>query len=360
MLLDERTGVEAPPEPPPTRACANCGGELADVQEWCLECGERQPKPGRWTARLAVLVVAGVIVFVGGGTALAYVALRDDANSQSSKILAQGPPPAPAAATTPGTTTAPGTPGATGTPGTTPGTAATPTPTGKPKPPPLIHVNIHPAAGTTQASTNTGTTGSAGTNGNGTTGTGTTGTGTNTGQNENPTTNTKPKRVRTTPKRPPDSNQRYAKGFSPTTAIDFDPLGDGHENPGDVRAAIDRNLATSWSTQDYPNGLKNPVGLFVDAGAQVNLRAVEIATRTPGWGVSIYGNAGYPGAAPPGNGWQLVGQGTVGSAQSAIGLGGAGTTKFQYYLVWITSLPAGSSNATVSEVTLLGAQTRSP
>jgi hypothetical protein len=355
MLLDERTGVEAPPESPPARTCANCGGELADVQEWCLECGERQPKRGRWTARLAVLVVAGVIVFAGGGTALAYVALRDDANNQSSKILAQVPPSAPAAATTPGTTTVPGTPGATGTTGTPPGKATTPTSTGKPKPAPLIHVNIHPSASTTPTTTNTGTSGSTGTNG-----AGTNGTGTNTGQNGNTTTNTKPKRVKTTPKRPPDSDQRYAKGFSPTNAVDFDPLGDGHENPADVRGAIDRNLGTSWSTQDYPNGLENPVGLFVDAGAQVNLRAVEIATKTPGWGVSIYGNAGYPGGAPPGNGWQLVGQGTVGSAQSAIGLGGAGTSKFQYYLVWITSLPAGSKNATVSEVTLLGAQTQSP
>jgi hypothetical protein len=354
MLLDERTGVEAPPEPPPTRTCATCGGELADVQEWCLECGERQPKRGRWTARLAVLVVAGVIVFAGGGTALAYVALRDDANNQSSRILAQVPPPAAAGTATPGTTTAPGAPGATGAPGGPASKAGTPASTGKPTPPPLIHVNIHPRAGATQTTPNTGT-GTGGTSGNGANGTGT-----SNGQNQSPTTNTKPKRVKTTPKRPPDSNQRYAKGFSPTNAVDFDPLGDGHENPGDVRSAIDRNLATSWSTEDYPNGLKNPVGLFVDAGAQVNLRAVEIATKTPGWGVSIYGNAGYPGGAPPGNGWQLVGQGTVGSAQSAIGLGGAGTTKFQYYLVWITALPAGSNNATVSEVTLLGAETQSP
>jgi hypothetical protein len=351
MLLDERTGVEAPPAPPAPRSCEHCGAELADVQEWCLECGERQPGRGKWKASVATLVIAGVVALAGGGSALAYVALRDDANNQSTKILAEKPPaPAPAAPTTP--TTTPPTAGTTGaTSGTTgKGTSAT---TGKSagKTAPLIPVTITPRAGTTPLAQNHTTN-----NGSSTT------TGSNNTTSGNGTQGTAPpelKRVKTKPQRPPDQSQRYAKGFSPTNAVDFDPLGDGHENPAQVRAAIDRNLGTSWSTQDYPNGLPHPVGLYVDAGAQVNLRAIEIATANPGWSVSIYGSSGYPGGAPPGNGWQLVGSGGVGSSQSAIGLGGAGTAKFEYYLIWITALPAGSTHATVSEVTLLGAQSQS-
>jgi hypothetical protein len=329
---------------------------MADVQEWCLECGERQPGRGRWTLRLAALVVSSVIVLAGAGSALAYVALRDDANNQSSRILAEKPP-APTATTTASTPTTPATAGANGTTGTsTTGTGTASGTTGKAKAPPLIPVIVHPQGGTTPAATNNTGTGTSGTNGTGTNGTGTNGTGTNQGG----TQTTKPKRVKTTPKRPPDQSQRYAKGFSPTNAVDYDPFGDGHEDPGAVRNAIDRNLGTSWTTDDYPKGLgKAGVGLFVDAGAEVNLRAIELATSTPGWGVSIYGNASYPGGPMPGNGWQLVAQGTVGSAQSGIGLGGAGSSKFQYYLVWVTSLPAGSTHATVSEITLLGAQSQS-
>jgi hypothetical protein len=353
MLLDERTGVEAPPAPPAPRSCEHCGAELADVQEWCLECGERQPGRGKWKASVATLVIAGVVALAGGGSALAYVALRDDANNQSSRILAEKPPAPAAAAPAEPTTTQPPPGGTTGaTPGTT-GKGAAPRKTGG-KRAPLIPVTITPRAGTTPAARNNAANNStSGTNGSSNT---TNGNGTgNQGGTQTPTL----KRVKTKPQRPPDQSQRYAKGFSPTNAVDFDPLGDGHENPAEVRAAIDRNLGTSWSTQEYPNGLPHPVGLYVDAGAQVNLRAVEIATANPGWSVSIYGSSGYPGGAPPGNGWQLVGSGGVGSSQSAIGLGGAGTAKFEYYLIWITSLPAGSTHATVSEVTLLGAQTQS-
>jgi hypothetical protein len=355
MLLDERTGVEAPPEPPPTRTCSNCGGELADVQEWCLECGQRQPSRGRWTARVAALVVSGVIAFAGGGTALAYVALRDDANNQSGRILAQAPQVPPGGETPAPTSSTPAAPPPASTTPTT--TAPVPPASTKaaPKPPPLIHVQIHPQTTPATPPTSTPTT---------PTNTGSTGTSTSNGssgsQHHSGTTTTKPKRVKTVPKRPADAGQRYAKGFSPTNAVDFDPLGDGHEDPGDVRSAIDRNLHTSWTTDDYPNGLSHGVGLFVDAGSQVDLRAVELATTTPGWSVSIYGNAGYPSAAPPGNGWQLVGQGTVGSDQSAIGLGGQAGAKFEYYLVWITSLPANSKHVTISEVSLLGAQAKKP
>ena len=341
MLLDERTHVEAPPEPPKPRNCSNCGADLADVQEWCLECGQRQPHRGRWSAGLAALVVGGVIALAGGGSALSYVALRDDATDQSSKILAQAPPPG--APLPGGGETGPatgGTPGATPPASTTP-SATTTTPTTTPKAPPLIHVQIHPSPTAPTVPVVPGTQ-PGGTTTPGTTTTPSTG------------TTSKPRRVKIVPKRPADSNQRYAKGYSPTNAVDFDPLGDGHEHPTEVRNAIDRNLGTSWSTLSYPQGLPHPLGLFVDAGSQVNVRAMEIATTTPGFSVSIYGSTTYPGSAPPGNGWQLVAQGTVGSAQSAIGLGGQGAAKFEYYLVWITSLPAGRDRATISEITLHG------
>ncbi len=62
---------------------------------------------------------------------------------------------------------------------------------------------------------------------------------------------------------------------------DFDPDGDGTENPGETRYAIDGNPATAWYTMTYYRrpelgGLKPGVGLVVDLGRVRAVRAVDV------------------------------------------------------------------------------------
>jgi hypothetical protein len=77
-------------------ACASCGAALAPGQEYCVECGQRQPLRRRpvhwlWPVAVAALVAAG-------GAAAAIAAGADD--SSDSTIVALTPlraAPAPAA-----------------------------------------------------------------------------------------------------------------------------------------------------------------------------------------------------------------------------------------------------------------------
>jgi hypothetical protein len=61
---------------------------------------------------------------------------------------------------------------------------------------------------------------------------------------------------------------------------DFDPLGDGQENPGAVQAAIDGNAATVWSSERYESrdmgGLKPGVGLVLTLTGPATVSSVAI------------------------------------------------------------------------------------
>lgn len=48
--------------------CRNCGGPLAEDQEWCLECGAARTllrSPPEWRIPVAMLVALFVLVAVG-------------------------------------------------------------------------------------------------------------------------------------------------------------------------------------------------------------------------------------------------------------------------------------------------------
>ena len=78
---------------------------------------------------------------------------------------------------------------------------------------------------------------------------------------------------------------------------------------------------------------------------------MQIDTPNPGFRATIY-------AAPPGpvpksvpEGWTKVGGGTVNSKDKSFKLD-TGDTEYRYYLVWITQLAEGASNAEISEIRL--------
>jgi len=71
---------------------------------------------------------------------------------------------------------------------------------------------------------------------------------------------------------------------------DFDPDGNGTENPDQVRYAYDGNPSTAWHTVTYYNrpdlgGLKPGVGLIVDLGVSTQVGAVRV--RLVGHGTSL-------------------------------------------------------------------------
>jgi hypothetical protein len=120
----------APPEEhaatePAEGACAQCGAQLEDDQEWCLECGSARTlihRPPDWRVPLAVI---GLVVAVAlSAFVVVLVNLSSDANRRAALVAATAttataPPTQTTTPTTPTTTQTTGTAAAT-TPLTTP------------------------------------------------------------------------------------------------------------------------------------------------------------------------------------------------------------------------------------------------
>jgi tRNA A-37 threonylcarbamoyl transferase component Bud32 len=137
-------------------------------------------------------------------------------------------------------------------------------------------------------------------------------------------------------------------------AHDFDPPpGDGHEHSDQVRAVLDRDPNSTWSTESYNNGVfpppKQGVGIYVDAKPSAAGRVMEIRTPQIGWEGSIYVAKSGPPATL--SGWQRVADFTMTQKNQRISLDTA-RQQFRYYLIWITKLPPGATKTQISEVLL--------
>jgi len=140
-------------------------------------------------------------------------------------------------------------------------------------------------------------------------------------------------------------------GGSPGTAVqlhgvgDYDPGGNGGEHSETAPLATDGNAATVWTTEIYGSqdfgGLKDGVGLVLDAGSSVGLAQITVNTPTPGFtaGIQVGDSQSGPFAADSSS--QTV------AAKTTFALNGKSG---QYYVVWITQLPPGN-RAEISEVT---------
>jgi serine/threonine protein kinase len=141
-------------------------------------------------------------------------------------------------------------------------------------------------------------------------------------------------------------------------ASEFDPEGDGQET-GTERQAIDSNpTGTAWSSEHYDSpdfgGLKDGVGLAIEAGETVSAKAMVIRSRTPGYDAQIYEVNG----SPPGelSGWgRPVANVSDGGESESIALPGKPARSF---LIWITKAPTaeddpGRYQMEISDVRLL-------
>ncbi len=124
------------------------------------------------------------------------------------------------------------------------------------------------------------------------------------------------------------------------SASDFDPLGDGREDPVHVAAAIDGNPSTTWSTEIYQSFARDKagVGLVVDLSRAARLRTLTVTTLDAGWDASVY-VAGAPAAALDGWG-KPVASGTGLPTQQRFTL----DTRGRSVLLWFTRLPGGTGN----------------
>jgi len=142
------------------------------------------------------------------------------------------------------------------------------------------------------------------------------------------------------------------------SARDFDPPpGDEVEHAEEAPRAVDNDPDTVWSTETYSDqvltgssGLKQGVGLYVDAVPKVEASAIQVQTPEPGWKATIYG---APAGSPPEtlDGWTEVGGGTVKRSKQTFALDTGGDS-YRYYLVWITTLPPDADNVEIGDIAL--------
>ncbi|HWD66161.1 MAG TPA: protein kinase [Solirubrobacteraceae bacterium] len=126
------------------------------------------------------------------------------------------------------------------------------------------------------------------------------------------------------------------------------------QNNSQSGLAIDGNLNTAWTTEQYYSGQlgKPGVGLYVNASPGTAAKKLVIDTVTPGFAATIYATNKSPNATDfRASGWLSVGSAHAVARRQSITLKG-GSIRYRYYLVWITKLPANSESASLNEISL--------
>jgi eukaryotic-like serine/threonine-protein kinase len=126
-----------------------------------------------------------------------------------------------------------------------------------------------------------------------------------------------------------------------TAAGSYDPEGDNKiEHPERVALAVDRDMSTYWTTEQYNSFAKNGVGIVLTSSRASAIRTLTVRSDTPGFPAQIKTGASPTGPFHP-----------VSSSEDV-----QSTTTFElsgplqrYLLIWITALPAGVAH--VNEVT---------
>lgn len=142
---------------------------------------------------------------------------------------------------------------------------------------------------------------------------------------------------------------------------DYDPEGDGTELPEQTDFAIDGDPAgTGWVSEHYDTaefgGLKDGVGVFVEAGEEAAPTVMAVRSAEPGWDAEVYGAPAGPPVALRGWGPPI---GKVADAGTSVEIQLDSTEENRFFLLWFTELPPstedpGRFRAEVSDIELLG------
>jgi hypothetical protein len=119
-------------------------------------------------------------------------------------------------------------------------------------------------------------------------------------------------------------------------ARDFDPLGNGEENPGRIPFAYDDDMNTAWRTVTYYNkSLDKPgVGVLVDLGAPRSIGRVRLDLVGNGTDLQVLTSNE---AGPSPQDYDLLAQAT--EAGEEVTLKTPTPVSARYVLVWMTGLP---------------------
>ncbi len=126
-----------------------------------------------------------------------------------------------------------------------------------------------------------------------------------------------------------------------SSAADYDPQGDGEEDPDIVELVVDGNLTTAWSSEHYDSetfaGTKsgpNPgVGLYVTAKSPATPAEMVVQTPSPGWDAEVYATASGPPEELSEWGEPV---GTVTEAEEMEEIDLQVSTPAKYFLLWFT------------------------
>jgi predicted Ser/Thr protein kinase len=118
----------------------------------------------------------------------------------------------------------------------------------------------------------------------------------------------------------------------------YDPQGTGGEHDADASKATDGDPSTFWYTEHYSSaafgGLKDGVGLVLDAGRTTKVARVTVTSATPGFTARIESGSSPSGPFTPVSGTETV------NSSTTFALSGATA---RYYVVWITNLGSHQS-----------------
>jgi tRNA A-37 threonylcarbamoyl transferase component Bud32 len=150
-----------------------------------------------------------------------------------------------------------------------------------------------------------------------------------------------------------------------SSATDYDPEGDGEEDPATVNLAVDGNpTGTAWSTEHYDTdtfagtktGPDPGVGLYLTAKSAATPTKMVIRSPTPGWDAEIFAAASGPPEELTEWGEPI---GEVSDAATTEEVDLNLSTPAKYFLIWFNkAAPArdqeGRFQVEISDVKLLG------
>jgi hypothetical protein len=316
-------------------ACEACGARMKPGQDWCLECGSAAPgrlgaRPG-W--RAAFTVVALTLLLVVGAVVASYAALTTDADRKAAAPSAGSGAPIAAQAPAGTQVPAPIAPGATG-PGTVPpavapapgATVAPIIPTTPPRP--ATNTPVTPPAATPHAAA------------------------TPPAATQSPPAATNPPAAAK-----PAAPKPEIISLKADAASTYDPEKRAGAEFGPAANAIDKSPKTVWDVSVPADGKPIGAGLRIDLGKSYALRALRIATPTPGFRVEVYGAVSDKETPEDilDNRWEHLTDIKDASNGKLVSLLGRSKNKQQQLLLYVT-VPADATDprVAIANVTLAG------
>lgn len=152
----------------------------------------------------------------------------------------------------------------------------------------------------------------------------------------------------------PSESQSWPSVYaSPVAARDYDPFGDGGENPTQAKFAIDGDVKTVWATTRYYRsdfGKKPGVGLIVDLGKKIDIKSVNVTFSVPGHNATVFVSDNKEPDIKTASVLGLIANSDVTHTFTS-----NTTVNGQYVLVWLTKLPRldnGSYVGGIADVTI--------